>query len=260
MNTAVYTTVHVMKENSPIEWVSHELDGDWQFMGCEAIGDYTKIAMVVSLESIIKKDRSVLKVADLPMGYCATRKVRSDKWSIAKIDYSEQELKEFGFYCSKCGLHHKQIPLSFGTDSPNKYSLIPENEREIRCTLSQDQCIIDNKVYFIRGQIEIPVIDNSENFFWGVWIEVSEHDFIRIGDLSEDENRILEKPYFGRLDTPLDPYNGTIGLPVSLITQRVGYIPKVEIIESNHPLFLEQENGITWDRVIDFSKQILYRH
>ena len=113
LDKAVFTTIHVVKEHSPIVWISHELDGDWQFMGNDPIEDFTKVAMVVSLGEIIKLDKSVLKVADLPMGYCATRKSKSDKWSINKIDYSEQEMNQFGFYCSNCGLHHKEIPMAY---------------------------------------------------------------------------------------------------------------------------------------------------
>jgi hypothetical protein len=260
LNTAVLTTIHVMKEGSPIVWVSHELDGDWQFMGNETIEDYRKVAMVVSLESIIQLDKSVIKVADLPMGYCATRNSKSDKWSIAKIEYSEQEMREFGFYCSKCGQYHKEIPMAYGADAPYQYALIPENERENRCTLTQDQCIIDGEQYFIRGQIELPVDDNAENFCWNVWVQVSEHDFEKMGESWEDENRILEKPYSGRIATHLEPYPETIGLPVLVITQLVGYVPKVEVIESNHPLYFEQENGITMERVTAFAKEILYQH
>jgi len=79
LSTSVFTTIHVMKERSPIVWASYELDGDWQFMGSELIQDYTKVAMVVSLEQVIKVDKSILKVAELPIGYCATRKSKSDK-------------------------------------------------------------------------------------------------------------------------------------------------------------------------------------
>jgi len=260
INTAVYTTVHVMKGGSPIVWVSHELDGDWQFMGNEEIEDYSKIAMVVGLGEIIQVDKSVLKIADLPMGYCATRLSKSDKWSIHKIDYSEQEMREFGFYCSKCGIYHKEIPMSYGANAPNQFSLINENERDNRCTLTEDQCIIDNRHYFIRGRIELDVEDNPDNFIWNVWVEVSEQDFERMSELWEDENRVLEEPYVGKIATHLDPYPETIGLAVEVNNQAVGYVPKVNLLEKNHPLYLEQENGINMERVTSFAKQILYNH
>src|SRR5690349_16239293 len=102
-NTRVYTTIYVMKENSPITLVSHELDGDWQFLGDEAIGDYTQIAMLVSLDEMVKHDKSVLEVADLPYGYRATRRDKSDKWLVEKIEYSASEIEEMGYYCSECG-------------------------------------------------------------------------------------------------------------------------------------------------------------
>jgi hypothetical protein len=47
----------------------------------KAIVDYAKVAMLVSLGNIYKRmDRSVLKVADLPKGYQAIRKSKSDIW------------------------------------------------------------------------------------------------------------------------------------------------------------------------------------
>ncbi len=260
LNTAVFTTVHVMKEQSPIVWVSHELDGDWQFMGNEPIEDYIKIAMVVCLEEIIKVDKSVLKVADLPMGYCATRETRSDKWLVAKIDYSEEEIREFGYYCSKCGVYHKEIPMCYGSDAPYSYYLIPEDERQIRCTLSGDQCIIDSKFYFIRGGIELSIEKSSDNFRWDIWVSVSEEVFKRMTEIWEDENRVLEKPYIGKIASQLEPYPTTLDLPVMIINQKVGCAPKIEILECNHPLYLEQENGINMERVISFAKEILYTH
>jgi hypothetical protein len=260
LSTVVYTTIYVMKEKSPIIFVSHELDGAWQFMGSEPIEDYTKIAMLVSLEQVIKLDKSVLKVADLPPGYCATRKSRSDKWVVAKIEYSEEEMKEFGFYCSKCGIYHNEIPMAYGTEAPYQYFFVPENEREKRCILNDDQCIIDERLFFIRGQIELAVEDNPDNFCWNVWVSIDEEDFNRMSESWEDENRILEPPYMGKLSTQLEPYPSSLDIPVAIITQKPGYVPKIEVLECNHPLYWEQENGITMDRITAFAKEILYSH
>jgi hypothetical protein len=260
LSTAVFTTFHVMKEGSPIVLISHELDGDWQFMGNELIEDYTKVAMVVSLEEVIKSDKSILRIADLQIGYCATRKTKSDKWIVSKIDYSADEMKQFGYFCSKCGVYHKQIPMAYGADAPYQYFLIPETEREERCDLTDDQCIIDNKFYFMRGGIQLIVEDNPDNFCWNVWVLIDKKDFERMNELWKDENRILEKPYAGKLATQLDLYPDTLDLPVYVISQKVGLIPMVELTECNHPLYLEQENSINMDRVISFAKKLLYNH
>lgn len=229
-------------------------------MGNDSFDDYTKVAMVVGLNNIIKIDRSVLKVADLPIGYCETRNTGSDKWSIAKIDYSEKEMKEFGFYCSNCGIYHKEIPMVYGTDAPLLYYLIAKDQREQRCTLTGDQCIIDDKHYYIRGHIELPVEDSIENFCWSVWVEMTKEDFDKMAEIWDEENRFLEPPFNGELSSQLEPYPQTDGLLVKIIKQHVGYVPKIELLESSHPLYLEQESGINMNRVIQFAKQILYDH
>lgn len=259
LNTSVFTTVHVMKENSVITLISHELDGDWQFMGGEPIDDYTKVAMIVELGEIIKKDKSILKIADLPRGYQATRLNKKDDWKITKIEYSEEEIKEMGFICSSCGEYHKNIPFAYSADAPFKYSQIPENELEERCELTDDICIIDAEEFYIKGNLFIEV-EGNEDFSWNVWVRLSKTDFERMEEIWQDENRILENPYIGTIATQLDVYSDTLNLRVKVHTQKVGYRPRIELIETQHPLFLEQENGITMERVTSFEKQILYDH
>ncbi|MGZ3767765.1 MAG: DUF2199 domain-containing protein, partial [Mucilaginibacter sp.] len=242
-----------------LEPVGHELDGDWQFMGDEPITDYTKIGMVVALEEIIKKDNSVLKVADLPKGYQATRKGRKDKWAIVKIEYSDVEIAQMGFICSECGELHKEIPMAYGASAPYKYFQIPANELNDRCELTQDTCIIDEKDFYIKGQLNIPV-DNNDRFCWNVWVLISREDFLRSIELWHEENRFLEKPYEGKMATKLDCYPDTLNLDVLVYTQKIGITPEIEVIESTNPIFFEQQNGISMERVISFARQILYAH
>lgn len=258
--TEVYSTTYVIDEGSPILLVSHELDGAWQFMSGHPINDYSKIARVVKLQQVIKLDKTVLKVADLPLGYAASRNSPHENWVIAKIQYSEQDMKEFGFYCSYCGLYHKNIPMAYGADAPYQYYLIPEEERTRRCELNDDQCIIDEQLYFVRGQIILEVDDNPDHFFWNVWVSVSKEYFDRMSDLWEDENRILEPPYQSSIATQLDIYPSTLDLPAAVITRDVGIVPKVVLADCDHPLYLEQENGINMKRVGEFASKLLYNH
>ncbi|MDN5201960.1 DUF2199 domain-containing protein [Fulvivirgaceae bacterium BMA10] len=260
MNTGVYTTKFVMHGSSTITFISHELDGDWQFMGDEPVGNYQETGMLVSLEELIKKDNSITQVADLPIGYQATRKAKNEDWSIEKIEYSEDEMKEFGFYCVSCGLYHKDLPMAYESDGPEQYFQIPESQREMRSDITQDTYVLDEKSFFIKGQIRIPVSDSKDDFAWNVWIEITEDDFTREQEQWLEENRFLSEPYSGTLDTQLTCYPNTIGLNVKIRTQQVGIIPIVELEESNHPLSLEQEIGINKERVTDFAKKLVYGH
>lgn len=255
----VYSTTYVMKEGSTITLVSHDLDGDWQFISAEPVQDISKVALLVALDEVIKKDSSILDVSDLPSGYQAIRTNKFEKWTIHKIEYTEEDIREFGFYCAKCGEYHNEIPLSYGAEAPTAYFNLTEEEKK-RAELTQDLCIIDQKRFFIKGQIQIKVETKSDFFSWNVWIEISKNDFDAEEENWNDENRFLRSPYPGILDTPLGVYPNTLGLKVDVQTRQVGIMPAVFVTASNHPLYLEQESGIDMKRVIGFAQEILYRH
>ncbi len=78
-NVAVFTTNYVMVGNSPIVYVVHDDDGDWQFLGPEE-NVQDQDVMIVSLQQVIQRDPSVLDLADLPRGTAATRVDRAAPW------------------------------------------------------------------------------------------------------------------------------------------------------------------------------------
>jgi hypothetical protein len=88
LGTPVFTTIYVIEKNSLITCITHENDGDWQFMGSEPIRDFMETALLVPLEKIIRQDPSVQEVAELPRGYCATRSSQFQKWVISRIRYN----------------------------------------------------------------------------------------------------------------------------------------------------------------------------
>lgn len=81
LNTAVFTTKYVLEKTSPILYVYHyEEDGAWQFSGKEecADSDYR----VISLEEMINIDRSILELAELPLGSKAYRVDINSNWIV----------------------------------------------------------------------------------------------------------------------------------------------------------------------------------
>jgi hypothetical protein len=82
-NVAVFTTTHVVRARKPILYVSHDADdGSWQFHSGDAVS--TKGAMVVALAEIVKIDPSIAGLANLPVGWCATRKTQDSAWKFSK--------------------------------------------------------------------------------------------------------------------------------------------------------------------------------
>jgi hypothetical protein len=77
-----------------------------------------------------------------------------------------------GYICGTCGKFHAELPMEFGTDAPLLFYSIPANERESRCNLTSDLCNVDEH-FFIRGCLEIPVVDGDGPFVWGIWASLS---------------------------------------------------------------------------------------
>ena len=79
LDTAVFTTRHIL-EGAPILYVYHfDEDGAWQFSSNENEDDIR----IVSLEEIINLDNSILEIADLELGATAYRKSDKSKWIIS---------------------------------------------------------------------------------------------------------------------------------------------------------------------------------
>ena len=75
INTAVFTTKFIVHDKKEITYVSHDFeDGAWEFFSDDNFDNYEEIAMILSLDEIIQIDKSVLEIADLPLGSVALEK------------------------------------------------------------------------------------------------------------------------------------------------------------------------------------------
>jgi hypothetical protein len=151
----------------------------------------------------------------------------------------------YSFTCSCCGQVYDEMPLCFGTEYPDYYFSIPPDERATRVELKESLCVVDNH-YFHRGRITIPIIDFEDDLVFNVWTSISEENFIKRNEQWNDPERVNQEPYFGWLQTVVPSYENTINIKTISHENEVGIIPTVEIIEENHQLFDDQQNGITF--------------
>jgi hypothetical protein len=77
-NRACFTTRPVLEEGHPILLVSHDTDGDWQFL-CGTT-NRTEDGKIVSLGAMFRRDPSIGELADLPEGCRAKRKDAQSPW------------------------------------------------------------------------------------------------------------------------------------------------------------------------------------
>jgi hypothetical protein len=162
-----------------------------------------------------------------------------------------------GFVCNRCGKWHPGLAYSYHFGAPDYWR--PELADDLHSELAEDQCVIQGKHFFIRGLLQIPVLDGPHAFEWGVWVSLSREHFLRSGELWETAGRESEPPYFGWLSNRLTPYEpSTLNLKTYVQTRQVGLRPLIELEPTDHPIAVEQRQGITAARVREFAELVLH--
>lgn len=77
-NRVVFTTRPVIEEAHPVLLVTHDEGGDWQFL-CGTT-NRTEDGRLVSLSEAVDDNRSLLELADLPVGWQAVRESADKPW------------------------------------------------------------------------------------------------------------------------------------------------------------------------------------
>ncbi|PQO43237.1 DUF2199 domain-containing protein [Blastopirellula marina] len=163
-----------------------------------------------------------------------------------------------GFYCQTCGAFHEELPMDYGAQAPHLYYDLPEAERATRCELTDELCVIDDEFFFLRGCLEIPILDADRPLVWGVWVSLSRDNFARTAELWETPGREAEPPMFGWLMTSLPLYPNTLSLKTHVHTRPIGERPTIELEPTDHPLAVEQREGISLARVEEIAAAILH--
>ena len=150
---------------------------------------------------------------------------------------------------------YDELPLTFGNNFPDYYFSVPPDEREKRIEIQESLCVVDGAHFFHRGRLTIPINDYDRDLIFNVWTSISEANFRKRNELWENPGRVNDEPYFGWLQTTIPTYGETLNLKTIAIENVVGLIPTIKMIEDGHPLTIDQEEGITFDKalaIVDF--------
>jgi len=157
----------------------------------------------------------------------------------------------YSFTCQCCGKVYNEVPLCFGTDYPYFYYSLPLDEIGTRVELTESLCVIDERYFFHRGRITIPIVDYHEDLIFNVWTTISEENFRLRNDVWHDDDRTKHGPYFGWLQTIVPTYDQTINIKTMAYENEPGLIPTIKVIEDLHPLKTDQEKGITFKEALE---------
>ena len=166
--------------------------------------------------------------------------------------------------CSCCGKTHTGLPLDYTVYFPDYYAEwrngLTNQEIEERSLFNEILCMVDDQYYFASGVIELPILGfPQDKFRWGVWVSVSNNSFSEIVKTVQDEG-FCKEPYFGWLNSTLPHYTpSTLNLKANLHVRGPGRRPWIELEPTDHPLALEQRNGITIERVQEIAAALLHQ-
>lgn len=167
------------------------------------------------------------------------------------------EIVAYRFKCSACNEWHDGLP-DMGYDQPDYAANVPKGERSTRVMLTSDLCSVDKEFFFIRCVLPLPIRGTDENFGWGVWSTLSEKNFTRYRE-HYDEDMSHWDPMFGYLSNNLPEYPETLSLKLNVQSQKKGSRPKVTLQPTDHPLAVEQRDGIAFEKVLKIVDPFLHQ-
>ena len=160
------------------------------------------------------------------------------------------------YQCATCKKWHEGPEFSYAADVPDLYRDIPEAERKRRAQLTPDTCIIDGKYYFLRGVIEIPIIGRDQMMVLGVWVSQSEASYTKVMAAWDKPEQSSLAPTFGWLCTRLGFYPDTEHLKTMVHQREPGLRPWIELEPTDHPLAVDQREGMTWERACEIDQWV----
>lgn len=153
-----------------------------------------------------------------------------------------------GFICESCGKDHAGAPHDIGFQRPADYFAVPAEERDSRCKITPDSCVIDENRFFVRGILFVPINNADDNFGWGLWAEITHADFETYRAHRGINGRDV-LPFQGKLSGEHRGYEGLDGHSVRIQLGMAKNRPEFSLEPSNHLLYSEQRDGITLHRV-----------
>lgn len=166
----------------------------------------------------------------------------------------------YAWTCACCGKQYSTLPLDFAAQAPDYWFGLPQDERGQRAVLTADFCTIDHDHHFIRACLELPILGTEKRFVFGVWVSLSEASIKRASELWDAEVIESEPPRFGWLSTNIGVYPRTLDLKAAVHFRAGGQRPLVYVEPTDHPLALEQQRGVSIERVQEIVAALMHRY
>lgn len=154
--------------------------------------------------------------------------------------------------CPCCGKEIEPHEMDVAFALPDTIFAMPEDQRAARAKTHSDLCSLDDRRYFIRGVVYVPVPQLGTRFGWGVWAEVSKEVFLRYQEIY-DEDASAEPPAAGVLaNTP--PGYSSVEQPLEILFGPPDQRPTFKPSLTDSEFFREHVEGMPvrkWHSIIE---------
>lgn len=158
--------------------------------------------------------------------------------------------------CSQCEQEHHGLP-DLAKHKPDPWpgsdDVAPNSALDLSGNfLSTDFCVLNGEHFFVRAVLELPIRGgDGERFGFGVWSSLSRDNFLRYVETFDGGEQGALGPWFGWFSSRLKGYPETLSLKCRLHPSNGRQRPRVELEPTSHPLAVEQQHGVTFDRVLE---------
>ena len=166
------------------------------------------------------------------------------------------KLHDQDWICLCCGQKHAGL-FDLACDHPDFWQGAPEKKPNSDVLLSnhiltEDFCILDGEHFFVRSVLYVPIIGRPlDEFAYGVWVTLSKKNFELYRDTFDSGEQGDLGPWFGWLSNRLKGYPDTLNLKCQVYSEEGRQRPAIELEPTEHPLAVEQRDGVTFDRILE---------
>jgi len=86
----------------------------------------------------------------------------------------------------------------------------------------------------------------------GAWSSLAKNNFVAYLEHYDDQDQVALGPWFGWFSNRLKGYADTQKLKCAVQPRSGGLRPSLELEPTDHPLAVQQRDGISFDQILDF--------
>jgi hypothetical protein len=118
--------------------------------------------------------------------------------------------------------------------------------------LTEDFCVLNGEHFFVRCVVQLPIlVEPGATFGFGVWSTLSKRSFDLYVETFDSGEQGDLGPWFGWFSNHLKGYPDTFNLKCQVHPRAARQRPLIELEPTEHPLAIEQRDGITFDRLLE---------